>query len=51
MSIGPMQLLLVLIIVIVLFGAGKLPQVMGDIGRGLKSLKNELKDGEKEPDR
>lgn len=38
------ELLLILVIVFVLFGAGKLPQVMGDIGKGIKSLKKGLKD-------
>jgi sec-independent protein translocase protein TatA len=28
----------------VLFGAGKLPQVMSDLGRGLKSFKDGMKD-------
>jgi sec-independent protein translocase protein TatA len=44
MSIGIGELLLILVIVFVLFGAGKLPQVMGDIGKSIKSLKNGLKD-------
>lgn len=44
MSLGMGELLLVLVIVFVLFGAGKLPQVMGDIGKGIKSLKKGLKE-------
>jgi len=47
MSLGMGELLLVLVIVFVLFGAGKLPQVMGDIGKGVKSLKKGLKEDEK----
>lgn len=42
--IGPWQLALILLIVLVVFGAGKLPKVMGDLGKGVKSLKNSLKD-------
>ncbi|NSM56402.1 twin-arginine translocase TatA/TatE family subunit [Wolbachia endosymbiont of Atemnus politus] len=42
MSLGPWQLFLVLIIILVLFGAGRLPQVMGDLGKGIKNLKQEL---------
>ncbi len=49
MSLGIGELLLVLVIVFVLFGAGKLPQVMNDIGKGVKSLKKGLKDEEKFP--
>lgn len=51
MSLGPWQILLVLLIILVLFGAGKLPQVMTDLGKGLKNLKDELKDVEKKAER
>ena len=44
MSIGMGELLLILVIVFVVFGAGKLPQVMGDIGKGVRSLKQGLKE-------
>ncbi len=47
MSLGIGELLLILVIVFVLFGAGKLPQVMNDIGKGIKGLKKGLKDEEK----
>lgn len=43
MSIGVWELMLILAIVFVLFGAGKLPQVMKDLGQGVKSLKDGLK--------
>ena len=48
MSIGIGELLLILVIVFVLFGAGKLPQVMNDIGKGIKGLKKGLKDKDEE---
>ena len=44
MSIGIWQLLLILVIVFVIFGAGKLPRVMGDIGKGARSFKKGLKE-------
>lgn len=44
MSIGMGELLLILVIVFVLFGAGKLPQVMNDLGKGIKGLKRGLKE-------
>lgn len=47
MSIGIWQLLLILVIVFVLFGAGKLPRVMGDLGKGVRSLKDGLKEEDK----
>jgi len=42
MGIGIWQLLLLLAIVFVVFGTGKLPGALKDLGKGLKSLKNEL---------
>lgn len=43
MGISIWQLLLVLLIVFVVFGAGKLPRVMGDLGKGVRSLRQGLK--------
>jgi sec-independent protein translocase protein TatA len=37
------HLLLILIVVFVIFGAGKLPKVMGDVGKGIRSLREGLK--------
>lgn len=48
MSIGFWQLILILIIVLLVFGAGKLPRVMGDLGKGIKSMKEGLNEGKAE---
>jgi len=40
------HLIVIMVIIFVLFGAGKLPKVMGDVGKGIKSLKEGLKEGE-----
>jgi len=40
------HLIVIMVIIFVLFGAGKLPKVMGDVGKGIKSLKEGLKSGE-----
>ena len=42
------HILLVLIVVLVLFGAGKLPNVMGDLGKGLRNFKDGLKGDDKD---
>ena len=47
MGISLVQLIVILLIILLLFGVGKLPQVMGDIGKGVKSLKKGLKEEEK----
>lgn len=41
---GPMELLLLVVVVLILFGAGKLPQVFADLGKGIKALKDAQKD-------
>ncbi len=45
MSLGFWQLILILVIVLLVFGAGKLPRVMGDLGKGIKSMKEGINDG------
>ncbi len=44
MSIGIWQVVLILAIVLILFGAGKLPRVMGDVAKGVKNFKAGLRD-------
>lgn len=39
MSIGIWQVLIVVVLVFLLFGAGRLPRVMEDIAKGIKSFK------------
>ena len=41
------QLLIVLVIVLLLFGRGKIPQLMGDMARGIKSFKKGMSEEEK----
>jgi sec-independent protein translocase protein TatA len=48
MSIGIWQVVLILLIVLIIFGAGKLPKVMGDVAKGVKSFKSGLKDDDEE---
>jgi sec-independent protein translocase protein TatA len=38
--------IVVLLIVVIVFGAGKLPNVMGDLAKGIKNFKSGLKDEE-----
>ncbi|MDP2816047.1 MAG: twin-arginine translocase TatA/TatE family subunit [Rectinemataceae bacterium] len=47
--IGFKELLIILVVVLVVFGVGKLPKVMGDVGKGIKNLKEGLK-GEEAPE-
>ena len=40
MGLSLWHLLVILLVVLVVFGAGKLPQVMGDLGKGIKNFKS-----------
>jgi|TARA_B100001971_G_C18135808_1_gene507528 sec-independent protein translocase protein TatA len=44
------QLLIVLVIVLLLFGRGKIPQLMGDMARGIKSFKKGMSEEDKKDD-
>jgi sec-independent protein translocase protein TatA len=44
MGIGVWQIVLILVIVVIIFGAGKIPRVMGDVAKGIKSFKAGMKD-------
>ena len=46
MSIGIRQIVLILAIVLILFGAGKIPRVMGDVAKGIKNFKTGMKEEE-----
>ncbi|MCH2486268.1 MAG: twin-arginine translocase TatA/TatE family subunit [Erythrobacter sp.] len=39
MSLGPWQLIIIALVILVLFGRGKISEMMGDFGKGIKSFK------------
>ena len=41
--------LLVLLVFVLLFGAGKISGLMGDLAKGIKTFKKEMADGGEEP--
>ena len=49
-NIGPMGLILIAVVVLVLFGRGKISQLMGDVGKGITSFKRGMADGQAEQD-
>ncbi len=46
--IGPWQIVLIVIIVLLLFGGKKIPELMRGLGQGMKEFKNATKDEKKE---
>ncbi len=47
-NIGPMGLLLLAVVVLVLFGRGKIASLMGEVGRGITAFKRGVDDGKRE---
>ena len=52
---GPLEIGLIVLVILIVFGAGKLPQVGGAIGKGLRSFRKgqageEVSEGEEEPE-
>ena len=50
MGLSVWHVVVVLVVVLILFGAGKLPQVMGDVAKGIKNFKAGLSDDDKPRD-
>jgi sec-independent protein translocase protein TatA len=48
-GIGPWELAIILFIVLLIFGAGKLPQLGSSLGKGIKNFKSSLKGDESNP--
>lgn len=47
MSLGPWQLIIIALVILVLFGRGRISEMMGDFGKGIKSFKQGMNEEEK----
>jgi len=43
-NLGPMELGIILVIVVIIFGVGKLPEIGGALGKGIREFKQESTD-------
>ena len=48
MQMGPWQLLLIAVVVLVLFGRGKVSSLMGEVGKGITAFKKGVNEGKAE---
>ena len=48
--VGPMELLVIVLIIVIIFGARRLPELGNSLGEGIKNFKNATKD-EKDPEK
>jgi sec-independent protein translocase protein TatA len=44
--IGMPELIVILIIVVMIFGANRIPEIFRGVGKGIKEFKNATRDGE-----
>jgi sec-independent protein translocase protein TatA len=49
-GLGLPELLIILVIVVLLFGAGRLPQIGSGVGEGIRNFKKAIKDDKNEVD-
>ena len=47
MSLGPWQLIIIAIVILVLFGRGRISEMMGDFGKGINSFKKGMNEEDK----
>jgi sec-independent protein translocase protein TatA len=51
MGIGFRELVIILVIVVLLFGTKRVPSIMSDIAKGIKSFKAGMKDDSDDPNK
>ncbi|MBN2747402.1 MAG: twin-arginine translocase TatA/TatE family subunit [Bacteroidales bacterium] len=48
--LGPWQIVIILVLVVLLFGGRKIPELMKGLGKGISEFKKGAKEGEEEND-
>lgn len=48
MNLGPTELLIILVIVVILFGVGRLGRIGGELGTAIREFRRGLQSGEEE---
>ena len=49
-DLGVPELIIILIVVVLLFGPGRIGKVAGEIGKGIRSFRDNIKDEDKKPE-
>ena len=49
-GLGVPELLIILVVVLLLFGVGRISRVGSELGKGIKAFREGVKDGQQQPD-
>lgn len=49
MDVGPVQILIVAVVILILFGRGRISEMMGDFGKGVKSFRQGMTSDDESP--
>lgn len=50
-GLGLPELVIILVLVLIVFGAGKLPEIGAGFGKGIRNFKKGISDDQKEPEK
>ena len=50
LGLGPTEIIIIVLIIVILFGAKKIPELMGGIGKGIKEFKKSASSDEPKTD-
>ena len=48
-KLGPFELVIILVVIFIIFGAGKLPQLFESMGKGIRSMRSKTEEDEAAP--
>ncbi len=51
MNLGPTELIIILVIVLLLFGVGRITRIAGELGTGIRAFKNGLQTDDEPEDK
>ena len=49
-NIGPLEIILILVVILIIFGVGKLPEIGSGVGKAIKEFRNSVSSDKKNDD-
>ncbi len=51
MNLGPTELIIILVIIVILFGVGRISRIAGELGSGIRAFREGLEGDDEKPDK